>query len=129
MNVSQSPLVQALLAHFDLEPDAYPPQPQWNIAPSDSVPVIARPAGSATQLMPMKWWLVPRWSKTAQPSFTMFNARSETAASSKAFAAPLKTQRAIVPIHSFVEWQMGYCRRPSAAPRPSTRSYLGVLAR
>lgn len=105
INLSQSPLVQALLAHFGLAADSYPAEPQWNIAPSDTVPVIARLEEQTTALLPMQWWLVPRWSKTAKPDFTMFNARSETAAKSKAFSAPLKRQRGIVPVHSFIEWQ------------------------
>lgn len=105
MNLSQSPLVQALLAHFQLPANAYPLEPQWNVAPSDSVPVIARPHGQETTVLDMQWWLVPKWSKSAKPDFTMFNARSESAAKSKAFAGPLKRQRAIVPVHSFIEWQ------------------------
>lgn len=105
INLSQSPLVQAVLAHFGLAADSYPADPLWNIAPSDTVPVIARTEAQATALLPMQWWLVPRWSKTAKPDFSMFNARSETAAKSRAFSGPLRRQRGIVPVHSFIEWQ------------------------
>lgn len=105
MNLSQSPLVHQLLRHFGLDPTGYPQQAQWNIAPSDTVPVVARINGGEATLLPMKWWLVPHWSKSDKPAFSTFNARSESAANSRAFARPLKTQRAIVPIHSFIEWQ------------------------
>ncbi|MGB5325963.1 MAG: SOS response-associated peptidase [Pseudomonadales bacterium] len=101
-NVTDSPALQALLAglNISLAPEA----PRYNIAPTENVYTIYQEGESATALA-MRWWLTPRWVKEPSQKYAMFNARAETVASSRAFAQPFKTQRAVVPAGSFIEWQ------------------------
>lgn len=81
---------------------------QLNIAPTESVPVIYSLDGER-QLELMHWWLQPAWalaqSGVTSTRYAMFNARCENLQTSKAFSAPFKRRRAIMPASSFIEWQ------------------------
>jgi len=50
-------------------------EPRYNIAPSQSVPVIIRGA-RGNSVMPMKWGLVPSWAADASIGQRMINARA-----------------------------------------------------
>ena len=52
-----------------------------------------------------RWWLTPSWAREVDQKYSMFNARSETLATSRAFRHPFKSQRGIVPMSSFIEWR------------------------
>jgi len=76
-----------------------------NLAPSEFLPVI-RYAGEAFAMDTMRWWLHPSWSPDPPNSqYSMFNARIETLATSRAFKIPFQRQRAIIPVSGFVEWK------------------------
>lgn len=75
-----------------------------NIAPTEQVSVVVR-SQDETGLEPMRWWLTPAWAKRPDNRFSMFNARSETLASSPAFKPSLHHQRCIFPMSSFIEWR------------------------
>jgi putative SOS response-associated peptidase YedK len=55
--------------------------------------------------VPMRWWLTPHWAKQPATSYSMFNARSETVAQSRAFREPFRQRRCLVPVSGFYEWQ------------------------
>ena len=77
----------------------------YNIAPTEEVPVL-RLVGKNEWTMPLaKWWLVPYWSSKPSTKFSMFNARSETLAISKAFREPLKSRRCVIPASGYYEWK------------------------
>ncbi|MBT8139427.1 MAG: SOS response-associated peptidase [Gammaproteobacteria bacterium] len=101
-NVSDSPALQSLLDELGI--DIGPVEPRYNIAPTEAVITLYQQDEQAA-MREMRWWLTPRWAKAPSQKYSMFNARAETVASSRAFAQPFKTQRAIVPASSFVEWQ------------------------
>jgi putative SOS response-associated peptidase YedK len=62
--------------------------PRYNIAPTQSVPVIRQnPKEPRRELSLLRWGLIPSWSWAGDPSVAaqMINARSETAATKPAF--------------------------------------------
>jgi putative SOS response-associated peptidase YedK len=88
--------------------------PRYNIAPTQSVPVIRQhPKEPVRQLSLMKWGLVPHWAKDASGAASTINARSETAATKPAFRDPLKFRRCLIPADGFYEW-----KRAGAPKRP-----------
>ena len=79
---------------------------RWNVAPSQPVVTIASSRDGRTRRMgEMRWGLVPFWAKDPSIGNRMINARAETLASSRAFAAAFETRRCIVPASGFYEWQ------------------------
>ena len=75
-----------------------------NLAPTEQVHLVREVEGGRA-LQSARWWLTPSWAREVDQKYAMFNARSETLASSRAFRHPFKRQRAIVPMSSFVEWR------------------------
>ncbi|MEM7691219.1 MAG: SOS response-associated peptidase [Pseudomonadota bacterium] len=103
-NVSSTPGLQALLTSLGLSIEL--PPPRFNIAPTESVSLIAR-FSDEIELRSARWWLTPAWSKGPDTKYAMFNARSEGLSKSPAFRKPFASQRAIVPMSSFIEWRAG----------------------
>lgn len=102
-NITDDAYLQALLKTLGIDIGPLP-EPRYNIAPTDRVPVIHELDGKRA-LTQMRWWLVPSWSDGPSQKYAMFNARSETLAKSRAFRGPFKRTRAIIPASSFIEWQ------------------------
>jgi len=102
-NVIDSPGLQQLLR--DLGIDLQLPT-RANIAPTEAVPLTRRDAGGVMHLDPARWWLTPSWAPAVDQKYSMFNARSETLSSSRAFRVPFQRQRGIVPMSSFIEWRV-----------------------
>lgn len=78
---------------FKLEPHA-------NIAPGMTAPIVLKDG-----IVPMRWGLIPAWSKDPRQGFKPINARSETVMTNGLFRKPFLTQRCIVPANSFFEWK------------------------
>jgi putative SOS response-associated peptidase YedK len=100
-NVIDSPGLQQLLRDIGIDlrlPTAI------NIAPTESVTLV-RELDNQRQAKPARWWLTPSWAPEVDQKYAMFNARSETLASSRAFRGPFRRQRGIVPMSSFIEWR------------------------
>lgn len=77
---------------------------RYNIAPTENIPVVTN-SSNGLAIHNMRWWLNPSWAGEISTRFSMFNARSETIESSKAFRGPFHTRRGVVPISSFIEWK------------------------
>ena len=75
-----------------------------NTAPTETVPVLRLDSGGQPEIVPMRWWLTPYWSKGPSTKYSMFNAKSETAARSPAFREPYRKRRCVVPVSGFYEW-------------------------
>ncbi|MEM7082777.1 MAG: SOS response-associated peptidase [Pseudomonadota bacterium] len=101
-NVTDDPAVHALLALLDI--DLGPLPVRYNIAPTDSVPVVHYWEGERV-ISDMRWWLVPHWSSGPSTKYAMFNARAERLNQSRAYQGPFRHKRAVLPASSFVEWQ------------------------
>jgi putative SOS response-associated peptidase YedK len=78
--------------------------PRYNIAPTQTVPVV-RAGHAGRELALMRWGLVPSWAKDLSIGAKMINARSETVAEKPAFRAALKQRRCLVLADGFYEWQ------------------------
>ena len=80
--------------------------PRYNVAPTQSAPVV-RPAadGTGRELVMMRWGLVPSWAKDLSIGAKMINARSETVAEKPAFRSAFRHRRCLVPADGFYEWR------------------------
>ena len=78
--------------------------PAVNLAPTERISLIKQ-GGSGPVLDSARWWLTPSWSREVSQTYSMFNARSESLVSSKAFRGPFKRQRGLVPMSGFIEWR------------------------
>ena len=78
--------------------------PSYNIAPTQTIPVVLEQGGERL-LTPAKWGLLPSWVKEPDAfKASMFNARSESAAEKASFKGPLRYKRAVIPASGFYEW-------------------------
>ena len=79
--------------------------PRYNIAPSQSVPVVRQAATRpARSISVIRWGLIPFWAKDAKAGYKMINARAETIAEKPAFREPLLSRRCLIPADGFYEW-------------------------
>lgn len=99
-NIIDDPAIRDLLAFLGIREHLHT---AYNIAPTEMVPVI-RQGSEGPELCRMRWWLVPAWVKEPGTQYSMFNARAEGLAESRAFRHPFKRQRCILPASSFIEW-------------------------
>lgn len=76
--------------------------PRYNIAPTQSVPVV-RASGSRRVIASMRWGLIPNWAKDA--SMSQFNARCETLLEKPAFKENFERRRCLIPADGFYEWK------------------------
>ena len=109
-----------LMSHFGLEL-APALEPRYNIAPSQSVPVILNGA-RGRELRMLRWGLIPFWAKDEKIGYRTINARAETVDSKPAFRAAFRHRRCLIPASGFYEWQVGadgkqpYCIHPRQRP-------------
>jgi putative SOS response-associated peptidase YedK len=79
-----------------------PMLPRYNIAPSQSVPVVVEtPRGRG--LRQAVWGFRPAWAAASGP--TPINARAETVASNGLFRGALRRRRCLVVADGFYEWR------------------------
>jgi len=78
--------------------------PRYNIAPSQSVPVIVKGEhGNEAKLM--KWGLVPSWAPDPSIGNQMINARAETLLEKPSFRNLVSQRRCLIPADGFYEWR------------------------
>jgi putative SOS response-associated peptidase YedK len=82
---------------------AWNPKPRYNIAPTQSVPVLLDE--SPDELTELRWGLVPFWSKDMKIGSSLINARAETVRSKPAFRDAYQKRRCLVPADGFYEWK------------------------
>ena len=89
-------------------------EPRYNIAPTQSVPIIRQnPKEPHRELSLARWGLVPSWAKDSSAAARMINARSETADTKPAFCDALKFRRCLIPTDGFYEWEKnGSAKQP-----------------
>lgn len=79
---------------------------RYNIAPTQLAAVVrVAAAGSAREGIPMRWGLIPSWSKDESIGARTINARADTVATKPAFRSAFRRQRCIVPVSGFYEWK------------------------
>jgi putative SOS response-associated peptidase YedK len=102
INVSSGPLT---LLFMDMVGQSYSQPDRYNVAPTLPLPVLRANDAGAIEAATMRWWLTPYWSKEVSTKYSMFNAKSETLETSRAFREPFARRRCAVPISGFYEWQ------------------------
>ena len=80
-------------------------KPRYNIAPSQTVPVLRLNPAGRRELALLRWGLIPSWSKDPKIAYRTINARAETIATAPAFRAAFKKRRCLVPASGFYEWK------------------------
>ncbi len=78
---------------------------RYNIAPTQDVPVLRADGSGQTELLLMRWGLIPSWAKDAAIGARMINARIETAAEKPSFRSAFRRRRCIIPSDGFYEWK------------------------
>ncbi|MEZ5322594.1 MAG: SOS response-associated peptidase [Microthrixaceae bacterium] len=77
---------------------------RFNVAPTDPVLVCVR-EGDGRVLDTYRWGLVPGFARDPRIGNRMINARSETAATNRAFRYSFEHRRCLVPATGFYEWR------------------------
>jgi putative SOS response-associated peptidase YedK len=97
----------AMAALFRAQPDNdLPPVPQYNVCPTQRVPVITSAEG-VRRLRAMRWGFVPQWYKGLSDGPLIINARAEGVDKKPAFRAAIRERRCLLPVAGFYEWQAG----------------------
>jgi putative SOS response-associated peptidase YedK len=78
--------------------------PRYNIAPTQTVPVIVR-NGNRNEAKLMKWGLVPSWAPDPEIGNRLINARAETLLQKPAFRNLVSQRRCLIPADGFYEWR------------------------
>lgn len=83
-------------------------EPRYNIAPSQSVPIIRQDRAKPERRLALaRWGLIPYWAKDANLGNRLINARSETVTGKTAFSEAFQRRRCLVAADGFYEWQRG----------------------
>ena len=118
---SQQRPASELAEIFAAEPLAEELGPRYNVAPTDAAFVVVQ-REERRAIAAYRWGLIPHWADAAKVGSRVFNARSETLATSAAFRDAFRRKRCIVPVDNFYEWHReGTRRQPFAIARDDNR--------
>ena len=91
----------------------------YNVAPTQSVPVLRRGADGAPVLSALRWGLIPFWARGVAPKYSTINATIERIREAPSYRGPWRrAQRCIVAAYGFYEWQVveGAGGKPAKQP-------------
>jgi putative SOS response-associated peptidase YedK len=80
--------------------------PRYNVAPSQDILAVRQASDGARELIPLRWGLVPAWSKGPDRRYSMINARAETVADKPAYRHAFRHRRCLIPSEGFYEWRI-----------------------
>jgi putative SOS response-associated peptidase YedK len=79
----------------------------YNVAPTQSVPVVRIAADGERTAALMHWGLIPYWAKGIQPQYSTINATVEKLTEAATWRGPWsRGQRCILPATGLYEWQV-----------------------
>ena len=78
--------------------------PSYNVAPSQSIPVIYN-ENNKIVLDSFTWGLIPHWAKDSKTVYKMINARIETISEKHTYNKELIEGRCLIPASGFFEWK------------------------
>jgi len=93
----------SLMAHFEAQSFRGDYLERYNVAPTQSVPVVVAPEGERI-IEVMRWGLIPSWAKDLKKQSPLINARAETITEKPSFRSSFKSRRCLVPADGFYEW-------------------------
>ncbi len=79
-------------------------KPRYNAARTDSLPVYRVHPDKGSELVPLRWGLIPSWAKDAKIGARLINARAETVDTLPAFKNAFGRRRCLVLASGFYEW-------------------------
>jgi len=88
---------------FDVDPPREL-QPRFNIAPTQTIPIVRAGKDRPREFAMVRWGLVPSWAKDERIGARMINARGETVAEKPSFRSAVKIRRCLIPADGFYEW-------------------------
>lgn len=109
-----------MVEEFEVESDETgdePPEPNFNVAPTDPAPVVLErasrreetadgdPAPPRRRLRLLRWGLVPAWAKDVSVGSRLINARADSLLEKSAFRPSVLARRCLVPADGWYEWQ------------------------
>ena len=84
---------------------AHSPEPRYNAAPGQRLPVVTNDAPEHIQTF--RWGLVPHWADDESVGNRLINARAETLGEKRSFEAAYESRRCLVLADGFYEWTAG----------------------
>jgi putative SOS response-associated peptidase YedK len=101
--LGQSLSSQEIAELFGATARADAPRGRFNLAPADTLPVVAVEGGQRV-VVARRWGLVPRWASDPAIGARLINARAETVADKPSFRGAFRRHRCLVPAVAFYEW-------------------------
>jgi len=98
--------------------------PRFNVAPSQSPPIVRLDSSGQRVLEFARWGFVPAWTK-GKPKLAPINAKCETAVTSGMYRSAFAKRRCLVPADGFYEWKGA---KPPKQPFYIHRKDDGVFA-
>ncbi|MCU0836939.1 MAG: SOS response-associated peptidase [Chromatiaceae bacterium] len=80
-------------------------RPRYNLAPTQPVLAVRQAGNGTRELVPLRWGLVPAWSKGPDSRYSMINARAETVDTKPAYRNAFRRRRCLIPSEGFYEWK------------------------
>jgi putative SOS response-associated peptidase YedK len=105
--------------------------PRYNVAPSEEVLAIAIGKEGDRRAIPMRWGLIPSWSRDGKQRGSTINARIESATTSSMYRDSFRRWRCLIPADGFYEWrEVGKAgtRKPDKVPYWITREDHDLFA-
>jgi putative SOS response-associated peptidase YedK len=94
-----------LIREFVVSENRFPAwQPNWNIPPTSTIPIVIERTQGTREIGPARWSLTPSWSQELVLPYPTFNARSETAWSKPTFRDSVTKHRCVIPARGYFEW-------------------------
>ena len=105
--------------------------PRYNVAPSQPILTARINEANQRELVPLRWGLVPHWSKGPDNRYSMINARAETVHEKPAYRDAFKHRRCIIPADGFYEWQQANGKQPYYIKRSNDEpfAFAGIWER
>lgn len=94
---------EKILARYDLLSPLPRMEPNYNVAPSFTMPIITR--NSPNKGIMAKWGFLPAWEYKKPKPFGLINIRSETCKEKPYFKNVLLSSRCLIPATGFFEWK------------------------
>ena len=80
-------------------------EPRYNVSPGTQIAAIRLDAENGATLEPIKWGLLPHWSKEPKIAYSTINAMAETVETKASYRAPFRKRRCLIPADGWFEWQ------------------------
>lgn len=83
----------------------FPFTPNYNVAPGQSMPVVAVAGDGKRQIEQMRWGLIPSWAKDKAIGYKLINARDDSIFAKPVWRSVILRRRVLIPADGFYEWK------------------------